>query len=96
MNDLQHRVNDWLSGRPETQAVRDYYLSVEVFGFDHAATRGCLLALVREGHGDEAQPETHSDGGWVFRHGPWCLTYALVSALESAPTLAPAQPATLQ
>lgn len=95
MNDLQHRVNDALSSRPETQLARDYYRCVEVFGFDHAATRGCLLALVREAWGD---PNIYVRGGFVHsaREGSpedddchvWHAkseAEALVSALEAAP-----------
>ncbi len=75
MGDLQHRVNDWLSGRPETQAIRDYYVCERIFGFDHAATRGCLLALVRQawvGHTPQRATQAITDVS-VEWYGDWTV-----------------------
>jgi hypothetical protein len=89
---LQHRVNDALSARPETQAVRDYCRCVEAFSFDHAATRGCLSALLKEWCGGKCVV-MDGNGWWSVETDTqtWdddntgSLTEALVSALEAAP-----------
>jgi len=57
------------------------------------ATRGCLLALVREAWGDPLMQTTNSGGGWVafcpaplWTDGPYDTeAAALVAALEAAP-----------
>ena len=93
MSDLLHRVNDALSGRPNTPLVEQFYHCVERYGFDSPSALGCLLALVREALGD---PDLYPFLDTV--DGPWCIeppmgpgieaqteAEALVAALEAAP-----------
>lgn len=47
-----------------------YAECVDLFGFDSPATRGCLLALVREARGDSELTTQRVPGGWAL-FGRW-------------------------
>ncbi len=74
-NEALHRVNDVLSGQPETELIAAFYACIGRWGFDHPSTKGCLLALNREAWNSplaEIKPHLLArDGdfvaeGWVF------------------------------
>lgn len=94
--DLFHRINDALSGHPETSATRDFYHAVKVFGWPSAAATGCLMAMVREVLGNPliavtTQPDTGHDVWWVVVDegdnviaGGLTELESVVSAMEAA------------